>query len=33
MLSKRKDFIADQIIASHPNIVGVYRLTMKAVQK
>lgn len=26
----RKDFIADQIIAMKPNIVGVYRLTMKA---
>lgn len=26
----RKDFIADQIIAKHPNVVGVYRLTMKA---
>lgn len=26
----RKDFIADQIIAKKPNIVGVYRLTMKA---
>lgn len=26
----RKDFIADQIIAQHPKIVGVYRLTMKA---
>lgn len=26
----RKDFIADQIIARHPKIVGVYRLTMKA---
>ncbi len=25
----RKDFIADQIIARHPKIVGVYRLTMK----
>ncbi len=25
----RKDFIADQIIAKRPNIVGVYRLTMK----
>ena len=25
----RKDFIADQIIAKNPNIVGVYRLTMK----
>ena len=28
--STRKDFIADQIIAKHPQIVGVYRLTMKA---
>ncbi len=26
----RKDFIADQIIAMKPSIVGVYRLTMKA---
>jgi len=26
----RKDFIADQIIAKHPRVVGVYRLTMKA---
>ena len=26
----RKDFIADQIIAKKPEIVGVYRLTMKA---
>jgi len=26
----RKDFIADQIIAKNPAIVGVYRLTMKA---
>ena len=26
----RKDFIANQIIAKNPNIVGVYRLTMKA---
>ena len=26
----RKDFIADQIIARHPKVVGVYRLTMKA---
>ncbi|WMJ84232.1 nucleotide sugar dehydrogenase [Oscillospiraceae bacterium LTW-04] len=26
----RKDFIADQIIAHNPKIVGVYRLTMKA---
>ncbi len=26
----RKDFIADQIIAMQPKIVGVYRLTMKA---
>ena len=26
----RKDFVADQIIAKNPKIVGVYRLTMKA---
>jgi len=26
----RKDFIADQIIAMNPKVVGVYRLTMKA---
>ena len=26
----RKDFIADQIIAKKPKVVGVYRLTMKA---
>jgi len=26
----RKDFIAEQIIEENPNIVGVYRLTMKA---
>ena len=26
----RKDYIADQIIAKNPNIVGVYRLTMKS---
>ncbi len=26
----RKDFIADQIIAKRPRVVGVYRLTMKA---
>ena len=26
----RKDFIADQIIAKNPSVVGVYRLTMKA---
>ncbi len=26
----RKDFIADQIIAKQPKIVGIYRLTMKA---
>jgi len=26
----RKDFIADQIIAKNPNVVGIYRLTMKA---
>ncbi len=25
----RKDFIADQILSRHPNIVGIYRLTMK----
>jgi UDPglucose 6-dehydrogenase len=28
--STRKDFIAEQIIARHPRVVGVYRLTMKA---
>ncbi|MDD3164308.1 MAG: UDP binding domain-containing protein, partial [Oscillospiraceae bacterium] len=28
--STRKDFIADQIIARHPQTVGIYRLTMKA---
>ena len=28
--STRKDFIADQVIARHPSVVGVYRLTMKA---
>lgn len=28
--STRKDFIADQIIAKHPKVVGIYRLTMKA---
>lgn len=28
--STRKDFIADQIIAKRPKIVGVYRLTMKS---
>ena len=28
--STRKDFIADQIIAKNPSVVGVYRLTMKA---
>ncbi len=28
--STRKDFIADQIIAKSPKIVGVYRLTMKS---
>ena len=28
--STRKDFIADQIIAKQPKIVGIYRLTMKA---
>jgi len=27
--STRKDFVADQIISRKPNIVGVYRLTMK----
>ena len=26
----RKDFIADRIIAKNPNVVGVYRLTMKS---
>ena len=26
----RKDFLADQIIAKHPKVVGVYRLVMKA---
>ena len=26
----RKDFIAEQILAKHPKIVGIYRLTMKA---
>jgi UDPglucose 6-dehydrogenase len=26
----RKDFIADRILAKHPKVVGVYRLTMKA---
>ncbi len=26
----RKDFIADQIIAKNPSVVGIYRLTMKA---
>lgn len=26
----RKDFIADQIVSKKPNIIGVYRLTMKA---
>ncbi len=26
----RKDYIADQIIAKNPNVVGVYRLTMKS---
>lgn len=25
----RKDFIADEILAKHPNVVGIYRLTMK----
>lgn len=28
--STRKDFIADRILAQHPRVVGVYRLTMKA---
>ncbi|WP_283675607.1 nucleotide sugar dehydrogenase [Butyricicoccus sp. Marseille-Q5471] len=28
--STRKDFIAGQIISRHPQIVGIYRLTMKA---
>ncbi|MBE6799497.1 MAG: nucleotide sugar dehydrogenase [Ruminococcaceae bacterium] len=28
--STRKEFIADQIIAKNPKVVGVYRLTMKA---
>ena len=28
--STRKDFIAEQILAKKPNVVGVYRLTMKA---
>ena len=28
--STRKDFIADQIIARNPRVVGIYRLTMKA---
>ena len=28
--STRKDFVADQIIAKAPRVVGVYRLTMKA---
>lgn len=28
--STRKDFVADSIIAKHPKVVGVYRLTMKA---
>ena len=28
--STRKDFIADQIIAKKPKVVGVFRLTMKA---
>jgi len=26
----RKDFIADEIIAKNPNVVGIYRLTMKS---
>lgn len=28
--STRKDFIADRIISMNPNIVGIYRLTMKS---
>lgn len=28
--STRKDFIADQIIAKNPKVVGIYRLTMKS---
>ena len=28
--SVRKDFVADQIIARNPEVVGVYRLTMKS---
>ena len=28
--STRKDFIAEQILARKPNVVGIYRLTMKA---
>ena len=28
--STRKDFIANQIIAKNPKVVGIYRLTMKA---
>ena len=28
--STRKDFLAEQILARHPRIVGIYRLTMKA---
>ena len=28
--STRKDFIADQVIAKKPKVVGIYRLTMKA---
>ncbi len=28
--STRKDFIAEQVVARHPETVGVYRLTMKA---
>ena len=27
--STRKDFIADSIVSKNPNIVGIYRLTMK----
>ena len=28
--STRKDFIADRIISMNPNVVGIYRLTMKS---
>ena len=28
--STRKDFVADQIIAKKPGVVGIYRLTMKS---